>query len=387
MRGAASAARDWLRALWPVPIAVDWHERLRVVCGAALGILLTAWLCHHAGAGSAASAWPWLVAPMGASAVLVFGVPASPMAQPWPVIGGNTVSALVGTACVHWIATPELAAAVAVSVAVAAMFALRCLHPPGGASALLVVLTGVAEPSFVLFPVLANAALLAAVGVAYNTATRRVYPHRHTARDAGAEALDADLDAVIARYNQVLNIDRDDLKALLEDTHLQAYQRKLANIRCGDIMSRKLITVSRGTPLAQAWALFRTHRIKALPVIDAYGGIVGIVTPADFVRAREGEEDAAGQDAANPGGAYPRNRPTPAAKPEIVGQIMTRKVQVARVDRHLAELVPLFGGSGHHHIPIVGDQGRLVGILTQSDLVAALSGSTATPTVPAVRAG
>jgi CBS domain-containing membrane protein len=58
---------------------------------------------------------------------------------------------------------------------------------------------------------------------------------------------------------------------------------------------------------------------------------------------------------------------------------MTRKVQVARVDRHLAELVPLFGGSGHHHIPIVGDQGRLVGIITQTDLVAALSGVVKVP--------
>jgi len=55
-----------------------------------------------------------------------------------------------------------------------------------------------------------------------------------------------------------------------------------------------------------------------------------------------------------------------------VGQIMTRKVRVASVDRHLAELIPLFGSTGHHHIPIVDAGGRLVGIITQSDVVAAL---------------
>lgn len=346
----ASALADWLRALWPAPLAVDRRERLRVAGGAALGILLTGLVCRLAGS----DAWPWLVAPMGASAVLVFGVPASPLAQPWPVVGGNAVSALIGIACARWIAPTELAAALAVGGAIAAMFALRCLHPPGGAAALLVVLGGVTNPAFAVFPVLANALLLAATGIVYNTATGRPYPHRQAiARDAGADALEADLDAVLARYNQVLDIDRADLKALIEDTHLQAYQRRLADVRCGDIMSRRLVTVRRSTPLAEAWALFRTHRIKALPVVDAFGGIIGIVTPADFNRP-----DGSG-----------------AAPPETIGQIMTRRVQVARVDRHLADLVPLFGGTGHHHIPIVGDQGQLVGIITQTDLVAALSGA------------
>ncbi len=363
---------QWVRALWPASVAVDRRERLRVAAGAALGILVTGWLCHSIG-GPAAAVWPWLVAPMGASAVLVFGLPASPMSQPWPVIGGNTLSALVGIACVRWIAPPTVAAALAVGLAIALMFALRCLHPPGGASALLVALNGVGDPAFALFPVLANAVLLVAAGIAYNHATRRAYPHMQPAPVAGAargaddEPVDADLDAIIARYNQVLDISRDDLKALLEDTQLHAYQRKLANIRCSDIMSRQLITVSHGTPLQQAWALFREHRIKALPVVDAAGGIVGIVTPADFMRA-------AGVDGNVGFAKQPRDPAARTAVPtaERVGQIMTRQVRVASVDRHLAELVPLFGSTGHHHIPIVGEGDRLVGIITQSDVVAAL---------------
>ncbi len=173
--GRANGLPAWLRAFWPAPVAADWRERLRVLVGAALGILITGWLC---GLGSGTAAWPWLIAPMGASAVLIFGAPASPLAQPWPVIGGNTLSALVGVACVHWGGPPALMAALAVGAAIGVMFALRCLHPPGGASALLVVLNGVADPAFVLYPVLANAMLLVAAGVAYNHATRRDYPHR-----------------------------------------------------------------------------------------------------------------------------------------------------------------------------------------------------------------
>ncbi|MES2956929.1 MAG: HPP family protein [Pseudomonadota bacterium] len=354
----------WLRAFWPAPAAADWREQARVALGAVLGIFITGWLCHAAGGPSAAAAWPWLVAPMGASAVLVFGAPANPMAQPWAVVGGHAVSALVGVACVLWGGPPAVAAALAVGVAIGGMFALRCLHPPGGATALLMVLTGVADPAFVLYPVLANALLMVLMGMAYNHATRRDYPHRPLpapagARDAEAAAIDADLDAVLARHNHAFDIGRDELKALLEDAQLRSYQRKLANTRCGDIMSRQLITVGHGTPLAEAWALFGQHHIKALPVVDNAGGVVGIVTPADFVR-----HDAV--QAAGQAGRW-------------IGQIMTRKVRVARVDRHLVDLIPLFGGLGHHHLPIVEANGRLVGIVTQSDVVAALCRAGAAP--------
>jgi CBS domain-containing membrane protein len=294
---------------------------------------------------------------MGASAVLVFGAPANPMAQPWAVVGGHAVSAAVGVACAHLGGPAVVGAALAVGLAIGLMFVLRCLHPPGGATALLMVLTGVGDPAFVLYPVLANAVLMAAVGIAYNHATRRDYPHRAQAatqgiRDAEAAAIDADLEAVLARHNHAIDIDRDELKALLEDAQLSSYQRKLANLRCGDIMSRQLITVTHTTPLMQAWPLFAQHHIKALPVVDNAGGIVGIVTPADFVRNEAAQ---------------------PAAQAALrIGQIMTRKVRVARVDRHLVELIPLFGGTGHHHLPIVEADGRLVGIVTQSDVVAAL---------------
>jgi len=342
-------ATSWWRGLWPAPLAIDRRERLRVIIGAALGVFVTAWLCQFADR-SGAAVWPWLVAPMGATAVLVFAVPASPMAQPWAVVAGNTLSALVGIACARWAGPTAAAAALAVGGAIALMFALRCLHPPGGACALLAVLGGVAEPSFALFPVMTNSLLLVAASLAYNRATRRApplpLPPAAAADATDVPSLDDDLDAVIARHNQVLDISRDELKALLEDTQLQAYQRKLANIRCGDIMSRQPITVTESLSAAAAWALFRVHRIKALPVVDAAGAVVGIMTPADFM----GQAQVA----------------------KSVGQIMTREVRVASVDRHLAELIPLFGGTGHHHIPIVNEGGRLVGIITQSDVVAAL---------------
>ena len=65
-----------------------------------IGVFLTGLLCHLMG-GVVPDRLPWLIAPLCVSAVLVFALPAGPMARPWAVVGGNTLSALVGIAGVH----------------------------------------------------------------------------------------------------------------------------------------------------------------------------------------------------------------------------------------------------------------------------------------------
>lgn len=357
-----------LKAFWPAPFAVDGRERLRMVVGAGLGIGLTAWLCHWAGI---AAPLTWIIAPMGASAVLVFCVPASPLAQPWSVVGGNTVSALVAVACVRWIGPVDLAAAAAVALAIAAMLALRCLHPPGGATALLFALGGVGDPHAVLFPVLANSLLLAVCGMVYNNATGRAYPHKPAPAPVAGSTTEQDLDAVLARYNQVLDISRDDLRALLNQTQLHGHERRLATTRCADIMSREPTTVEFGTPLQQAWTLLRQQHVKALPVVDKWLRVVGILTLADFLKAADLD---APEGMAEKLRDFVRASPaTHSDKPEVVGQIMTKRVRVASAQRPLADLVILFGSTRHTHIPVIGEDQRLVGMVTQSDVVAALT--------------
>lgn len=343
---ATQPLRQWLRAFWPAPVPADARERWRVVVGATLGILLTGLLARETGAS------PWLIAPMGATAVLVFAVPTSPMAQPWPVVAGNALSALVGVACVHALGSGPAPAALAVGLAIGLMLALRCLHPPGGATALMVTLAAVKSPLFALSPVLLNAGLMVLGGMAYNTLTRRPYPHAQAPSHAPDDE-DAVLDAVLARYNQVLDIGREDLKALLHDVQWQEQQRRLTRLRCSDIMSREPVSVSHRTPVAEARALLAAHRIKALPVVDTAHSVIGIVTRADLLRGEMLERPGEG--------------------PATVGQVMTRQVRVASEQRFLAELIPLFASTGHHHIPIVNAAGRLVGMVTQSDVVAALA--------------
>jgi CBS domain-containing membrane protein len=359
----------WLRTFQPLPMKVGAQERGRVVIGALLGIGITAAISHWY---SGADTNIWLIAPMGASAVLVFGVPASPMAQPWAVVGGNTVSALVGLVCVSTIPDIHLAAAVAVSVAIGAMFLFGCLHPPGGASALLMVLTQTVDPHAILFPVLFNAVMLTAAGVLYNSLTGRPYPHALAPPSASPTPRfsDADLDAALSRFNQVLNVSREDLEQLLNYAEGAAYDRNLGELRCTDIMSREPVAVEYGTPLEEAWTLMRLRRIKALPVIDKSRRVIGIITTADFMRlANLDRRDGIAERLRS---LIRSSQTTHSDKPEAVGQLMTRQVRVASASQPITELVSTFSREGHHHLPVIDAEQRLVGIITQSDLVKAL---------------
>ncbi len=182
-------------------------------------------------------ALPWLVASMGASAVLVFMLPASPLAQPWPVLGGHLIAAAIGGFAHALVPLPWLAAALAVGCSIAAMSIARCLHPPAGGTALLTALASpavaAAGAQFLLVPLLLNIAILLAVGFTWNRLTGHSYPHRPAPIPVPPNWVghieDRDLDAVLESWDEVLDISREDLLALLHA--VEAKVRTRAGIR------------------------------------------------------------------------------------------------------------------------------------------------------------
>ncbi|MEB8433493.1 HPP family protein [Cocleimonas sp. KMM 6892] len=113
-----------------------------------------------------------IIASMGASAVLLFAVPHGPLSQPWPVIGGHLISALIGVSCAKLIPNELMAASLAVGIAIGAMYYLKCIHPPGGATALSAVIGGSATHElgyqFILTPILLNVVVILMVGILFN---------------------------------------------------------------------------------------------------------------------------------------------------------------------------------------------------------------------------
>jgi CBS-domain-containing membrane protein len=113
-----------------------------------------------------------IVASMGASTVLLFAVPHGPLSQPWSVIGGHLISAVIGVSCAKFVPDVFIAASLAVGIAVGAMYYLHCIHPPGGATALSAVVSGTQVEQlgyqFVITPVLVNVIAILTVAVVFN---------------------------------------------------------------------------------------------------------------------------------------------------------------------------------------------------------------------------
>jgi CBS domain-containing membrane protein len=368
-----------LRELFNTQTPISFAERLRACSGIFFGLLATSLLCQQT-LGSV-STTPWLIAPLGASAALLFAAPSSPMAQPWPVLAGNLLSACVGLVCAAFIPHAAVAVAVAAAGACMLMFSLHCLHPPGSAIAVLAALGGPALADkawpFLQYPVALNSlllVLLVLLAIVYNNLTGRRYPHINSSASIATDAAPAgqgfsssDLDAVIRNYGEVLDISRDDLQSLFQQTAMQAYRRRFGEIICADIMLRNPLAIEFGTNLEEAWAVLHASGMEALPVIDPARRVIGMLTLQDFIAHAGIELHKSLKTKLQH--LIRRSGVLHTEKPEVAGQIMQKTIRIASEEMHIAELVPLMSAVANHCVAVVDSERRLSGIISQSALV------------------
>ena len=106
----------------------------------------------------------WIMAPFGASAVLVFGVPDSPLAKAKNVIFGHLLTAFIGLVFLTCFNVTPITLALATGLGVSAILLSKTTHPPAGANPLLIMLTGQSW-SFLLTPVLSGAIVIVLCGI------------------------------------------------------------------------------------------------------------------------------------------------------------------------------------------------------------------------------
>lgn len=376
------SVNSWIRALKPQANLVSGREILRSGMGALLGILVTA-LAGYAALRAGWWASPALVAPMGASAVLLFAVPSSPLAQPWSILGGNSVAAIIGVTVAMIVPEPAIACAIAIGLAIPAMMALRCLHPPSGAIALTAVLGGPGVHDlgygFVIWPVAGNSLCILLAALVFNRAVGRRYPNivkpsssqsETAASQAGNTVFrSTDLDEVISEYDQFLDINREELETILRRTELRAYRRRTGQTECRQIMARNVTAVAPDASMRHAQDLMRRHHVKALPVTDDNARVIGIVTQTDLL-------DKALWTGGKPTIGLARRLSlalTGASAPNgTVKDIMTMPVRTVSPQAPVAEAIEIFSDEGLHYLPVTDERGRLVGMVAQSDAMTAM---------------
>ena len=281
----------WRTAWGPVvprPTGLDW---LRTVGGAAFGLAL-ATLVVLLDARYAPHLPLHLFAPLGATAVLVFAVPTSPLAQPFSCVAGNTLSAAWTLLVLHALPpalTPDAWPAVAVAGAIGLMLLTRSLHPPGGAVALLIALTpeqslATPWPLFLLQFGLMTAVLVMA-GALYHRSTGRRYPHHTDPAPAQTGAhhgsrlglSTADLEGLLQRFDLANNLDAQDLAEVLAAAEDEAIEHRLGGVNCAQLMSPHPVSCRSDETLAAVAERFVGHSIKSLPVLSADGLLMGFV--------------------------------------------------------------------------------------------------------------
>jgi CBS domain-containing membrane protein len=360
------------RAFGPAMARPKGMDLARASLGAVVGLALAALMLRGTGLG-------WLIAPLGASAVLVYAVPNSPLAQPWSVVIGNTGSALVALAVVWLVPGGDLVAPLAVGLAIAAMLALRCLHPPGGAVALLVALGPAGPPMTALATVALGSVALVAVGIGWNRAVGRVYPFRLPA-DTGAHGTTdpapqarlglnpGDLAHILEEYRQSANLGVADLARLVGAVEAAAAARRLEGFTAADIMSRDLVTVGPEASLGQVAEIFRTRGFTSLPVVDG-DRLLGLIFQIDLIR--RARDDAFRKHHSLLAALMRLIDDHRATAPRAGDIVQDAGVRVAP-DLPVGGLLPLLADGGAEAVPVV-DGSRIVGIVTRSDLVSALA--------------
>lgn len=207
-------------------------EKAVSTLGAFLGIIavywLTRWSFPHGFMHTAGTLI--MVTSMGATAVLLFAVPQGALSQPWAVVGGHLLSAFVGVSCQHVFPDQTWTPALAVGLAVGVMHYLRCMHPPGGATALAAVIGGAdiyrLEYFYLLMPILINVASILLMAIVFNAffpwrrypahwARRNLAKPTHTS-DRQFELTQEDFSAAMQELNSYVDITSENLTQLLE---------------------------------------------------------------------------------------------------------------------------------------------------------------------------
>lgn len=372
----------------PEPSNLSGVEQVRTVLAAFVAVwllMLISWYSLDK------AAVPLMLASMGASAVILFAAFNSPLAQPWSFVGSHLLAAAIGVSCARWVDALWLAASLSVALTLLAMLRLHCLHPPGGATALVPVLGGDSVHALgyqlVLTPVALNIVVLLLLAWIVNRSLGRKYPYRakrspagnpHSLKDPKASerlgVTEADVAAALRDVDAYLDVSEEDLNQVYRMAEAKARERHRMSPYCGDLMSRDLIVVRPETHQETAWQLLEKHKIKALPVVDEHHRVKGIVTLIDFLKPLGVRPQPVAAPSRRRSGVLKNLKrfSGTCATDHVVAEIMTANVFTARTDQHLLELMPQVCVTELHHIPVVDDQQKLVGIITSSDLLAAL---------------
>ena len=353
---------EWLNHLKPNFKVLPLKERLVCGFGALLGLTLSSliswWVLGDINA--------WYIAPMGASSVLLFAVPASPLAQPWNMIIGNTLAGFIGVTCALYLPNLTEAFSIAVALSIFLMMTTDSLHPPSGAVAITAVLGGKNVHdmgyAFIAYPVLLNSLLLLLIAIGFNRMLGRQYPQTAQLNLRSNDPTPTqkvtiqpqDIQNVLEHQPQLLDISEYDLQNIILKAQQIANARVVNELTCQDLMSKDVTMLNAQDDIHLALDKFKQINLMSLPVVNDARQLVGTLALYDVVEWFK--------RAADPKASWEHQ----------VQQIMNRQVVTVQPSQPIQDLVPYFVERSFNYIPVV-EQQQLIGMISRADMIAALN--------------
>jgi len=353
---------EWLNTLKPNFKVLPLKERLLCGLGALLGLTLSSfiswWMLGDINA--------WYIAPMGASSVLLFAVPASPLAQPWNMVVGNIIAGIIGVTCAMYIPNLTEAFSVAVGMSIILMMTTDSLHPPSGAVAITAVLGGEAVHElgyhFIFYPVLLNSMLLLVIAIVFNRLLGKQYPQVAQINQRSKDPTPTqkvtiqpqDIQATLDQQTELLDISEYDLQKIILAAQEKANARGMSQFKCQDIMTKDVISLNENEDIHSALDKFKHMNLMSLPVINAQQQLVGTLALYEVVEW------------------FKRATDLRTTWQRQVKDIMVRQVITVKPEQPIQDLVPYFVERSFNYIPVVEKQ-KMVGIISRADMIAALN--------------
>jgi len=224
--------------LFPIQFPMSHTEAIVSAVAAALTIIANAWISHYV---LPPEYQVFLAASMGASTILAMVAYRSPMSQPWAILGGHLVAAVMGLVSVFFVKELVLAAAAAMALTILAQLILRCLHAPGGGTALLPVLGSeaiLAEGFGFVFVVVVNSLVLIIFAIIFNN----LHPGRRYPVPPGTDESYAvrvytqdEVEEAVKSVASHLDIAPEDLDRISQQAIKYLHQEKKGEVSCGQV--------------------------------------------------------------------------------------------------------------------------------------------------------
>ncbi|MFH0267152.1 HPP family protein [Vibrio rumoiensis] len=355
-------------------------ERIKVALTAFLAIFIVVLVSQHI---QDQDAMLVLLGSMGASSVILFALPSSPLAKPWPFLVGHSISAVIGFALTFFISDLALLAATTTACVLMVMYILECMHPPAAATALVPVLAAQHSDLHLqfLYPIMINIVVFFIASQVLNRLIMKrrwlppqpnydpVHLHQNQTPLKRLGLQSEDLMQAINSFDSVLAVSQEELESIYQQAQKLAYQRRSGEILSRDIMSSDVITASADMPLGMAWKILHKHKISMLPVVNEERELLGVISSVDFLKNLSVPSYAGLLKHLNRMLVKCKHRKEVNNK---VKDLMVTDVIAVKDTDHIVALVPLLSDIGLHHIPVLDAEQKLCGIITQSDLIGAL---------------